>query len=507
MPEVEHFEAEAAPERIGIVHLGLGAFHRAHQAVYLQHCLEAGQREWGLCSVNLRANHALVTGLRAQQGRYHVAEYRDREHVTLREITAICEALFTGRGAGEVVPDDLSVLLERLEAPSTRIVTLTVTEKGYCLSPASGRLRFDDPTIAEDLETPEQPRSAPGLLVEGLRRRRAAGVVPFAVLSCDNMPSNGRRVRAAVIELAQRLDEQRGDDLADWIAREVAFPSSMVDRIVPAMDERAHRELAGLGVDDPAAVTCEVYSQWVIEDDFPAGRPDWAAFGVEMVADVTPFETMKLRMLNGSHSLLAYVGVMAGFETVSEAVADPAMAALIHGYMHDEAAPTLTLPVGVDPAAYAERLLVRFSNDSLHHRLQQIAMDGSQKLPQRWLHGARCQLAGERPRIAAVALGVAAWIRYTAGRDGRGELFEPSDPLVVTLQARHRQSTSLASLVTAMLGITEIFPVELADDARFYGAVLEALDRIDRYGMAAALQYHVEQEADASKSVEQGNRS
>ncbi|RKR04358.1 fructuronate reductase [Kushneria sinocarnis] len=494
MTSIEHCAAGAVPEAIGIVHLGLGAFHRAHQAVYLQHCIEAGQRDWGICSVNLRSGHERVTTLRAQQGRYHVAEYRDREHVTLREITAIRGALFIGRGAGEVVSDDLSELLSRLAMPATRIVTLTVTEKGYCLNPASGRLRFDDPAIAADLDTPERPRSAPGLLVEGLRRRREAGAMPFTVLSCDNMPTNGRRVRSAVLELAQRLDARRGDDLAGWIAREVAFPSSMVDRIVPAMDARAHRELAALGVEDPAGVVCEAFSQWVIEDDFPAGRPDWAAFGVEMVADVTPFETMKLRMLNGSHSLLAYAGVLAGFETVSEAVADPAMATLLDRYMHDEAAPTLTLPDGVDPLTYGQRLLARFGNDSLHHRLQQIAMDGSQKLPQRWLHGAQIQLAGEQPRIAAVALGVAAWIRYTAGHDGHGASFEVSDPLADTLQQLHRRHGSNETLVTAMLGVTDIFPAELAADRRFHEAVVAALDRIDGDGMTAALQHVVEHE-------------
>ena len=378
---------EASPKsgQIGIVHLGLGAFHRAHQAVYLERYRQrSGDGEWGVCSANLRSSVGLVDGLRAAGHRYHVAEYADSKNITLREIGVIEEALFSGRDADSHWSRDREALLARMASVDTRIVTLTVTEKGYFLNPASGELRVDDPMIVGDIASPQQPRTAPGLIVEALVRRQEAGIAPFTVLSCDNMPDNGKRTRQAVVQLA----EQRDAELASWIANKVAFPSSMVDRIVPAMTDADFERLAALGVTDPNAVVCEAFSQWVVEDHFPLGRPNWGAEGVEMVADVEPFETMKLRMLNGSHSLLAYLGALAGIETVYDGINHDELRALLRRYMLEEAAPTLEMPEGIDLEAYADSLLARFANDSLRHRLQQIAMDGSQKLPQRWLSGA-----------------------------------------------------------------------------------------------------------------------
>ena len=375
---------DAAPHtgHIGIVHLGLGAFHRAHQAVYLERYRQrTGDGEWGVCSANLRASVELVDSLRKAGYRYQVAEYADSQTLTLREIGVIEETLFSGRDAAGNWGRDREALLSRMANPATRIVTLTVTEKGYFLNPATGELRVDDPMVAGDIASPQQPRTAPGLLVEALARRHAAGIEPFAVLSCDNMPHNGQRTRMAVVRLA----EQRSAALAEWIAEQVAFPSSMVDRIVPAMTDA---DFERLGVNDPSAVVGEAFSQWVVEDHFPLGRPGWEAEGVEMVSDVAPFETMKLRMLNGSHSLLAYLGALAGIETVFDGVSHTPLRALLRRYMLEEAAPTLEMPEGTDLTAYADSLLARFANDSLRHRLQQIAMDGSQKLPQRWLNGA-----------------------------------------------------------------------------------------------------------------------
>ncbi|GAB3680261.1 mannitol dehydrogenase family protein [Salinisphaera aquimarina] len=491
MTRVERIDARRTPATSGIVHLGLGAFHRAHQAVYVQQCIDAGAVDWGITSVNLRGNHALVEQLRRQGHRYHVAEYRDRGQAALREISAIRETLFTGRGAGTGdITDDLEVLLARLAAPETRIVTLTVTEKGYCLNPAAGTLNADDPAVQADLASPQAPRSVPGLLVEALWRRRVAGIAPFAVLSCDNMPDNGRRTRAAVIELARELQARGAEPMAGWIADAVAFPSSMVDRIVPAMDAKAREKLAALNRDDPAAVICEAFSQWVVEDDFPLGRPDWAPHGVTMVADVTPFETMKLRMLNGSHSLLAYVGVLAGFTTVAEAIREPAMATLIGHYMRREAAPTLATPEGVDLAQYEARLLARFGNDSLDHRLQQIAMDGSQKLPQRWLSVAGCQLfetPADTPAVDVVAFGVAAWIRYTAGRDCHGNRFTVDDPSAARLADLHTRHPQAQARVDAVLALDDIFSPALAAHAGFRDRVVAALTAIEDHGMTAAL--------------------
>ncbi|SDG45879.1 fructuronate reductase [Onishia taeanensis] len=484
MQDVIRLPASAGSGHTGIVHLGLGAFHRAHQAVYLERYRQrSGDTAWGVSSANLRASVGLVDALREAGHRYHVAEYADREHVTVREIGVIEETLFSGRDEQGQWGRDRETLLAQLVSPQTRLVTLTVTEKGYFLSPTSGRLLADDPLIAADIANPESPCTAPGLLVEALSQRRAAGMAPFTVLSCDNMPDNGKRTRNAVLQLAERRDSA----LAEWIEREAAFPCSMVDRIVPAMTEVDFARLAELGIEDPNAVVGEAFSQWVVEDDFPQGRPAWEADGVEMVGDVAPFETMKLRMLNGSHSLLAYLGALDGIETVFDAVSRDDLVSLLRYYMLDEAAPTLAMPEGTDLSAYAEQLLVRFANDSLRHRLQQIAMDGSQKLPQRWLHGAQARLAAGSD-VPCTALGVAAWIRYTAGDDLTGLSHPVDDPLASRLAILHaRHSDDVEALVAAFLAMEDVFPPALAAEPRFAEAVAAAYITLTQQGLAEAL--------------------
>ncbi|WP_227369488.1 mannitol dehydrogenase family protein [Halomonas sp. M20] len=477
--------APAAPRqgRIGIVHLGLGAFHRAHQAVYLERYRQrTGDAAWGISSANLRSSVGLVDTLREAGHCHHVAEYADSESVTLREIGVIEETLFTGQEDGQW-GRDLEALLTRMTAPETRIVTLTVTEKGYFLSPASGDLLIDDPMIAFDIANPASPRTAPGILVEALARRRAAGVAPFTVLSCDNMPDNGKRTRAAVSQLAARRDAA----LAEWVERAVAFPCSMVDRIVPAMTETDFARLAELGVEDKNAVVCEAFAQWVVEEDFPQGRPAWEADGVEMVSDVAPFEAMKLRMLNGSHSLLAYLGALDGIATVFEAVSRDDLETLLRRYMLEEAAPTLAMPEGTDLEEYAERLIARFANDSLRHRLQQIAMDGSQKLPQRWLDGAGMRLEAGEP-VPCTTLGIAAWIRYTKGEDLSGNPYPVDDPLAEHFQALHqRHGEDADTLVRAFLAEDAIFAPELAQMPGFREAVVTAYHTLTQRSLSAAL--------------------
>ncbi len=478
MPNVNRVPSAGTAREIGIVHLGLGAFHRAHQAVYLQrHLNRHGASDWGLCSANLRSNRSLVDQLRAQDGRYTVAEYRDREQVTLREIGVVRQALYVGEGG-----DELEQLLQRMAAPHTRIVTLTVTEKGYCLNPATGQLRSEDPLIVHDIAHPRTPRTAPGIVLEALRRRRAAGTPAFTVLCCDNMPDNGPRTRQAVSALAALQDPE----LAQWVKDDVAFPSCMVDRIVPAMDDEAFTRLEQqLDCHDRAAVVCESFSQWVIEDHFPLGRPDWDVEGVQMVADVHPFETMKLRMLNGSHSLLAYVGLLAGHGFVFDAINDADLARFIERYMAEEAAPTLDMPAGIDLARYAHDLKARFANDSLQHRLRQIAMDGSQKLPQRWLLGAQ-QLLDAGRDLSCTALGIAAWIHCcTQPRpDGSAPLID--DPLSATF-AELAGRFEGAALVDAFLGLDEVFPASVSDRPVFRDAVHRAYAALLRDGMVSLL--------------------
>jgi fructuronate reductase len=453
----------------GIVHLGLGAFHRAHQAVYLEQYLALKGGDWSICSANIRANQTPVDQLTAADCRYPVVEYRSREQACVREIRAIREALFAGSDAGR------ETLLQRLAAPATRIVTLTVTEKGYYLEPSVARLRLDDPAIQHDLARPQSPKTAPGLLLEALDRRRLAGIAPFTVLSCDNMPHNGRRTRAAVLALARH----RSPELHDWIETGVCFPGSMVDRIVPAMAAEDFSRLASeLDCREPAAVICESFSQWVVEDNFSLGRPDWDIVGVQMVADVTPFETMKLRMLNGSHSLLAYLGPLAGYQTVAQAMQDPAIRNFLHHYMLHEAVPTLEAIECTELQAYATRLLQRFANDSLQHQLRQIAMDGSQKLPQRWLDGCKILLDAEQP-VACTALGIAAWIRHVQQAQAeQRELNDPLAPRLLALAERHRDQPQ--QLLAAFLAQDDIFAPALAANSRFQEALTRAWNALQQ---------------------------
>ena len=480
----QRIDAAANSGQIGIVHLGLGAFHRAHQAVYLERYRQrSGDGEWGVCSASLRASVELVDSLEAAGYRYHVAEYADSETLTLREIGVIEETLFSGRDGSNRWGRDRDALLDRMASPATRIVTLTVTEKGYFLNPASGELRLEDPMVAGDIASPQEPRTAPGLLVEALARRHAAGVAPFTVLCCDNMPHNGARTRKAVVTLAR----QRSAELAEWIDTQVAFPSSMVDRIVPAMTDADFERLAELGVNDPNAVVCEAFSQWVVEDHFPLGRPGWEGEGVEMVSDVAPFETMKLRMLNGSHSLLAYLGALEGIETVFDGIKHTQLRALLRRYMLEEAAPTLEMPEDTDLTAYADSLLARFANDSLRHRLQQIAMDGSQKLPQRWLSGA-LERASTGQASPCVALGMAAWIRYTEGQELNGQPYTVDDPMAKQFAELHQtHGGHPVTLVNAFLAIDEIVPPALAANQPFVDDVLAAYRGLTQDGLNAAL--------------------
>lgn len=468
-------------ERIGIVHLGLGAFHRAHQAVYLERYRQrSGDNSWCVCSANLRSNVQLVEQMQHADHHYHVAEYADSDHVTLCDVGIIRETLFTGCDESGRWGRDLERLLARLCSDDVRIVTLTVTEKGYFLNPASGQLMHDESAIAADVAKPHAPGTAPGLLVEALARRRALGKPPFTVLSCDNMPHNGLRTRAAVSALAACRDTE----LAAWIDQEVAFPNSMVDRIVPAMDGAAASKLAELGVNEPCAVVCEQFAQWVIEDQFPQGRPDWEDDGVEMVTDVTPFETMKLRMLNGSHSMLAYLGMLDGVETVFDAVTRDDFAALLSRYMLDEAAPTLSMPRDHDLAAYATQLMSRFANDSLEHRLQQIAMDGSQKLPQRWLEGANARLK-QGGDISCTALGVAAWIYYTSGRNMQGENHPVDDPMATQWAELHSAyGQTPQKLVDAFLAVDSVFPPALVNQHAFSETTAVAYRHLTTHGVA-----------------------
>ena len=374
----------------GIVHLGIGAFHRAHQAVYVDDALAAGERDWGIVAASLRSPETR-DALGPQDGLYTLA-VRSAAGESLRVMGSVLDV--------RVAPEDPDGLIAAMTDPRVRIVTLTVTEKGYCHDPATGTLNEDHPGIRADLARPQRPGTAPGFLAEALRRRRAAGTAPFTVLTCDNLPANGTTVRRVVSRYAALLDR----DLGAYVADRVAFPATMVDRIVPATTPTDTAAIAArLGVADAWPVIAEPFSQWVIEDRFPQGRPAFEAYGAELVADVAPYETMKLRLLNGSHSTLAYLGYLAGYETIADTMADTSFRRLVRGLMDEETGPTLDLPPGADVGRYKDALIARFANPALRHRTWQIAMDGSQKLPQRLLAAtARDRLAAGR-RLGPIA--------------------------------------------------------------------------------------------------------
>jgi fructuronate reductase len=432
--------------RAGVVHLGLGAFHRAHQAVYFEKAIAAGDRRWGIIGASLRSP-ATRDALVPQNGLYSLV-VRDGADEDVQVIGAIRDVL--------VGPERPRSIVDALASPDTNIVTLTVTEKGYKLDPASGALLDDDADVAADLVSLTSPRTAPGQLVAGLARRREAGLPPFTAISCDNLPNNGSRLRGSVLAIARVHDPR----LHEWIERRGCFPETMVDRIVPATrNEDIARLIERLGLEDRATVATEPFCQWVIENRFAGERPDFEALGVQLTASVHPWEEAKLRLLNGAHSAIAYLGGLAGITFVHEFVALPAGRAFIEG-LWDEAAPTLDPPAGLDVEEYRSALMGRFGNAALQHRTRQIAMDGSQKLPQRLLAPIAKRLERGEP-VGRLALAVAAWMRWQSGRDDNGAAFEVDDPLAA-VTARAIATGSPEDQVTALLSIESIFPANLA---------------------------------------------
>lgn len=455
----------------GIVHLGLGAFFRAFGCVYIADTMAASGGDWGVIGVSLR-NPATRDALLDQGWAYTSITLRAGGEAA-RRINVLNDVL--------VAPENPAAVLAAMVDPQIKIVTLTVTEKGYCHNPATGRLNLDHPDIRHDIRH-DAPISAPGFIVRALLERKAAGHDPFTVLSCDNLPENGKLVRQVVLDMAQAVAPQS----VDWIASECRFPSTMVDRITPATTHADIERVAqAMGIYDAAPVLHEPFSQWVVEDDFYGDlRPDLAAAGVEMVADVTAHEHMKLRMLNGTHSALAYTGYLAGFETIADTVADPVFEAYAH-QLWAEITPTLTAPFGVSLDDYAQALLQRYTNPAIRHRTWQIAMDGSQKLPQRIL-ATLVENAHAGRSSPALHLAVAAWMRYVSGTDEQDQKIDVRDPLADKLRNISNNETSIEGKVAALLGVGEIFSDEQA--AILQEPVTEAAIRLWNFGAKRAVE-------------------
>ncbi|MEE4590420.1 mannitol dehydrogenase family protein [Streptomyces sp. DSM 41524] len=385
-----------------IVHLGIGAFHRAHQALYTEAAEAAHGGGWGIAGVTQRSR-SVVDALRPQDGLYSFTERRPEGPAT-RVVGTVTEVLHA--------TDDGARLGALLASPEVTVVTLTVTEKGYRRDPATGGLALDDPLIRDDLAGRPAPASVAGQLAAGLRARLRAGGAPVSLVSCDNMADNGAVLRRLVREFIAATAWDDRDRLLDWITGSVAFPATVVDRIVPATTDTDRRTAArALTVDDAGAVTGEPFTQWVLQDIFAADRPHWEAAGVRLVPDVSPYQLAKLRLLNGSHSLIAYLGLGHGCETVADVLATPWGEETVRAYCA-EAAQSLPPTEGLDLPAYIDSLVDRFANPAMHHRIQQIAMDGSQKIPERWLAPLReLRAAGRDTPLLAAAL--AAWARRT----------------------------------------------------------------------------------------------
>ncbi len=444
----------------GILHLGPGAFFRAHLAVYTDDVLAKDNR-WGIEAVSLRSTD-VVDHLNEQNGLYTLLA-RDTTGTSARVIGSIAKAHAASR--------DAAGLLKRLADPAIRIVSLTVTEKAYGLDPRTGGLDLAHPDIAADLANPTHPSGVIGYIVAGLAARRAQGLNPFTPLSCDNLPGNGAVLKRLTLEFAERADPS----LRRWIEETVPFPSTMVDRITPASTDQTYADAERLtDRADRAAIETEPFSQWVIEDHFVDGRPAWEEAGALMVADVSAYEKMKLRMLNGAHSLLAYLGFIGGHEFIRDTMQDEALKSLAERHMQ-AAARTLDPLAGIDFGDYARALIARFENRAIAHRTYQIAMDGTQKLLQRLLQPAMEALArGEDAETFAIA--VAGWMRYAIGIDRQGKPYDLRDPrageIAAALGATDR---SAGSVSRALFSLPGLFPAALTDNAPWTARVERAL--------------------------------
>lgn len=459
--------------QVGIVHFGVGGFHRSHQAMFLDRLMNEGKAlDWALCGVGVLPSDARMRdALRAQDGLYTLVLRNPDGTEDSRVIGSIAEYLFA--------PDDPQAVIDRLADPNVRIVSLTVTEGGYAVDAATGEFDITLPAIAHDLTSGELPRSVFGLVVAGLARRREAGVPPFTVMSCDNIQGNGEIARIAFTSFARVNDP----DLADWIAQTVAFPSSMVDRITPATtdaDRAAVQER--YEIEDAWPVVAEPFVQWVLEDRFPAGRPPYDEAGVQLVDDVIPYELMKLRLLNATHQAMAYPGLLAGYRYAHEVCQDEDYVQFLRDYMAMEGLPTLAPVPGIDLDDYQNQLIERFASPAIRDTLQRLAFDGSERIAGFLLPVVRDRLAADGD-ISRAALVIAAWAQHLAGVDEQGQPIEVADQRAERLQAAVARE---GEDPLALIGQEDVFGT-LAQDQRFVDAYQQARVSIREYGAMGAI--------------------
>lgn len=454
---------------VGILHLGLGAFHRAHQAVATDDALAAEGGDWRILGANLRSRE-LAQVMREQNGLYTLLVRAEQDQARIIASHVPC-----------AIGGDAARIIEAACNPAIRILSLTVSEKGYAINRKMMDLDIHNPDVANDLANPALPQSVPGVIVAALVKRRASGLAPFTLLSCDNLPENGRLLKASVLGYARRTVP----DLVPWIEAEVAFPSTMVDRITPATTDRTLADVEALiGYSDRVAVETEPFSQWVIEDSFPQGRPAWEAGGAQMVVDPQPYEDMKLRMLNGAHSLIAYGGQLLGHEFVRDAVADEAFRQLIERHMRC-AAITLPNKQGLDPSAYQAALLQRFANPAIDHATAQIARDCTEKLPQRWFAPAALLVEAGRNALP-YAFATATWMAWLERMIVSGETI--GDIREDRLKALFRSHQGDAAILCRnLLRLDGIAPSVLPDNEDFVHTTAKLFRRLSTEGLRACL--------------------
>jgi mannitol 2-dehydrogenase len=458
----------------GIVHFGVGGFHRAHQAMYLDELMRDGKAlDWGITGVGvLPGDKRMHEVMQAQDCLYTLVVKDADGSMTPRVIGSIVDYLFA--------PDDPEAVLRVMTDPATRIVSLTITEGGYHVNQSTGEFDADDPSIQEELDDGNTPTTAFGLITEALSRRRDAGVDPFTVMSCDNIQGNGEVAHKMIVAFSRLKDAELGD----WIEEHVTFPNSMVDRITPVTTDDDREALAKeFGVEDGWPVVCEPFTQWALEDRFTTGRPPYDDAGVQLVPDVTPYELMKLRLLNASHQALCYLGYLAGYRYAHEVAGDQLFADFLLGYMDDEATPTLDEVPGVDLDAYKPQLIERFANPEIKDTLARLCAESSDRIP-KWLIPVvrdRLEAGGTVHRAALV---VAAWARYAEGVDEQGEEIEIVDNRKDALMKRASEQKSDP---LAFLRAPDLFG-DLVDDERFTEEYAAALESLHEHGARATLE-------------------
>ena len=457
----------------GVVHVGVGGFHRAHQAMYQDRLMNMGlAMDWGICGVGmLPADRAMKDALDEQDGLYTLVLKHSDGTYEPRVIGSLVRYL--------LAPDDPEAVIEAMATPSTRIVSLTITEGGYNISDVTGEFDTANPDVLRDLEPGAVPRTVFGVIIEALRRRRARGLVPFTVMSCDNLPGNGDLARNAFTAFARLRDPE----LADVLEQEAHFPNAMVDRITPATTDADRAEIrARFGIDDRWPVVCEPFAQWVIQDAFTAGRPPYEQAGVQIVESVEPYELMKLRLLNAGHQAMCYFGYLCGYRFAHEAAQDPLFQAFLLGYMDLEATPTLAPVPGIDLGEYKHTLIDRFANPEVRDTIARLCAQSSDRIPKFLLPVIRAQLAsgGDIRRSAAV---VASWARYAEGIDEQGEPIEVVDRYAdaLTALARRQREDPLA-----FISNRQLFG-DLADNDLFAAAYTSALTLLHQHGARSTL--------------------